>query len=171
MCVLCVLCVRRCSASPRACLFVTARRAPTVFCCGAPGRQHAAHLTSQTPPNLSLQPYFKSLYSSLRVGPPLYFVVERLNVSDGAGDANAVCSVSGCRKDSLTTRVRGAPPYCHVPPWFAVANVVPASCREGACLKKISNGPSMTNRSRTALSPETRFIASTRRQLAHPLHP
>ena len=56
-----------------------------------------------------MQAYFRDLYGNLRVGPPLYLVVRGLNVSGASGDADKVCSVAGCRRDSLGTRVRGAP--------------------------------------------------------------
>lgn len=68
-----------------------------------------------------LQGYYKSLYASLRVGPPLYFVVEGLDLSaapaaspngtggsGGGGGIDAVCSVAGCRPDSLGSRVARA---------------------------------------------------------------
>jgi hypothetical protein len=60
------------------------------------------------PPTQHSQAYYKDLYASLRVGPPLYFVVRGLNVSDGAGQLDKVCSISGCRKDSLPSRVSSA---------------------------------------------------------------
>lgn len=41
----------------------------------------------------------------LRVGPPLYLVVERTNVSARSDDVNKLCSVAGCRTDSLSVRV------------------------------------------------------------------
>ena len=36
-----------------------------------------------------------------RVGPPVMFVVQGLNVSEGAPDVGRVCSVAGCDPDSL----------------------------------------------------------------------
>jgi hypothetical protein len=96
-------------------LFLSAAAIPRL----APGLDQAVAL----PRDSYLQPYYREVQSTLRVGPPLYFVVEGLNVtapgggsgggsgSGGSGaDAlatglDAVCSVAGCRKDSLTSRV------------------------------------------------------------------
>lgn len=41
----------------------------------------------------------------LRVGPPLYLVVSGVNMSSAAPDVNKLCSVAGCRPDSLMVRV------------------------------------------------------------------
>lgn len=54
-----------------------------------------------------LQRYYSDVMSSLRVGPPLMLVVRGLNVSSDAPDVAAVCSVAGCRKDSLLSQVGG----------------------------------------------------------------
>lgn len=51
-----------------------------------------------------LQAYYSQLLSSLRVGPPLFFVVEDLQLSS---DVNKVCSVSGCSPDSMLSQVGG----------------------------------------------------------------
>ena len=40
----------------------------------------------------------------LRVGPPVYLVVEGLNLSRAAPDINNVCSVSGCDDNSLVNQ-------------------------------------------------------------------
>lgn len=63
-------------------------------------------LPTDPPPNP--QQYFKDLYATLRVGPPLYLVVRGLNLTAGALDANKVCSIAGCQKDSLLSRVSPA---------------------------------------------------------------
>jgi hypothetical protein len=51
--------------------------------------------------------YRRDLFSYLRVGPPLYLVVSGVNVSTAAPDVNKLCSVAGCRQDSLAVRVSG----------------------------------------------------------------
>ena len=53
-----------------------------------------------------LQPYYKDVYGYLRVGPPLLLVVKDLNMSRKSEDINAVCSIAGCRDDSLLNQVR-----------------------------------------------------------------
>lgn len=55
-----------------------------------------------------LQPYFRDVAQVLRVGPPLYFVVRNLNVSEGAPDVGRICSVAGCDPGSLVSRVADA---------------------------------------------------------------
>ena len=52
-----------------------------------------------------LQGYFDDLYDKLRVGPPLYFVVEDINVTRNSPDVDAICSVAGCDDDSFVNRV------------------------------------------------------------------
>ncbi len=54
-----------------------------------------------------LQPYYRDVIEGLRVGPPLFFVVSDINVTREAGDLDKVCSISGCRQDSLASRVSG----------------------------------------------------------------
>jgi Niemann-Pick C1 protein len=54
-----------------------------------------------------LQNYYRTVMDQLRVGPPLFLVVRGLNMDPAAADINTVCSISGCRKDSLLTRVSG----------------------------------------------------------------
>jgi len=56
-----------------------------------------------------LQPYFSDVASVLRVGPPLFLVVEDLNMSRSATDVNRICSVSGCDDRSLMNQVRVQP--------------------------------------------------------------
>ena len=53
-----------------------------------------------------LQPYYKDVYGYLRVGPPLLLVVKDLNMSRKSEDINAVCSIAGCRDDSLLNQVQ-----------------------------------------------------------------
>ncbi|KAF6262418.1 multidrug efflux transporter AcrB transmembrane domain-containing protein [Scenedesmus sp. NREL 46B-D3] len=55
-----------------------------------------------------MQQYYRDLFSYLRVGPPLYLVVSGVNVSAAAPDVNKLCSVAGCRQDSLAVRVSEA---------------------------------------------------------------
>lgn len=43
----------------------------------------------------------------MRVGPPLYIVVEGLNVSTASPHINAVCGVAGCNPNSLANQVWG----------------------------------------------------------------
>jgi len=49
----------------------------------------------------------RDLYTYLRVGPPLYMVVGPVSVAAESPDVNKLCSVAGCRTDSLAVRVRG----------------------------------------------------------------
>ena len=58
-----------------------------------------------------LQPYYADVYGQLRVGPPLLFVINRLNMSRGAADIDAVCSTSGCDDGSFLNQV--GPPCVH----------------------------------------------------------
>jgi Niemann-Pick C1 protein len=94
-----------------------------------PGLDQAVAL----PRDSYLQPYYRDLASSLRVGPPLYVVVEDLAVTSGGsggggdgggggggggsggaaaalprGNLDAVCGVAGCRRDSLAARIAAA---------------------------------------------------------------
>eukprot|EP00879_Flechtneria_rotunda_P012269 GHRR01012815.1.p1 GENE.GHRR01012815.1~~GHRR01012815.1.p1 ORF type:complete len:1130 (+),score=344.72 GHRR01012815.1:967-4356(+) len=55
-----------------------------------------------------LQTYYRDVMSYLRVGPPLFLVVEGVNVSAAAPDINKLCSVAGCNQDSLSVRVSEA---------------------------------------------------------------
>jgi len=55
-----------------------------------------------------LQSYFRDLASSIRVGPPLFFVVEGLNVSVSSPDVNSVCAIAGCAPNSLLSQVASA---------------------------------------------------------------
>jgi Niemann-Pick C1 protein len=52
-----------------------------------------------------LQTYYSTVMDQLRVGPPLFLVVRGLSMDPAAEDINTICSISGCRKDSLLTRV------------------------------------------------------------------
>ena len=52
-----------------------------------------------------LQPYFSDVSSVLRVGAPLFLVVEHLNMSRSATDVNRTCSVAGCDDRSLMNQV------------------------------------------------------------------
>lgn len=47
----------------------------------------------------------RDLYAYLRVGPPLYMVVGPVSVKADSPDVNKLCSVAGCRTDSLAVRV------------------------------------------------------------------
>ncbi|KAJ9512509.1 hypothetical protein QJQ45_018994, partial [Haematococcus lacustris] len=53
------------------------------------------------PSDSYLQPYFRDLAEVLRVGPPLFLVVEDLNLSRASPHINALCSTSGCDQDSM----------------------------------------------------------------------
>eukprot|EP00899_Mesostigma_viride_P026866 jgi/Mesvir1/7364/Mv19167-RA.1 len=57
------------------------------------------------PQDSYLQNYFKTISSQLRVGPPLFLMVSRLNVTT---DVNKVCSVGGCGPHSLLNEVAAA---------------------------------------------------------------
>ena len=46
--------------------------------------------------------------SCCRVGPPVMFVVQGLNVSEASPDVGSVCSVAGCDADSLLNQVAQA---------------------------------------------------------------
>lgn len=48
----------------------------------------------------------RDLASSIRVGPPLFFVVKDLNVSIDAPDVSSVCAISGCAPNSMLNQVR-----------------------------------------------------------------
>jgi hypothetical protein len=54
-----------------------------------------------------LQQYFADVEQYLRVGPPVMFVVQGLNLSRAVPDVARVCSVAGCDRDSLLNRVSG----------------------------------------------------------------
>ncbi|KAJ9512863.1 hypothetical protein QJQ45_029163, partial [Haematococcus lacustris] len=60
------------------------------------------------PSDSYLQPYFRDLAEVLRVGPPLFLVVEDLNLSRASPHVNALCSTSGCDQDSLLNQVAAA---------------------------------------------------------------
>jgi hypothetical protein len=47
----------------------------------------------------------RDLASSIRVGPPLFFVVRDLNVSVSSPDVASVCAISGCAPNSLLNQV------------------------------------------------------------------
>eukprot|EP00878_Enallax_costatus_P015127 GHUV01015839.1.p1 GENE.GHUV01015839.1~~GHUV01015839.1.p1 ORF type:complete len:1041 (+),score=174.75 GHUV01015839.1:474-3596(+) len=55
-----------------------------------------------------MQEYYSDLMKYLRVGPPLYLVVSDVNVANGTADVDKLCSVAGCRRDSLSVRVSDA---------------------------------------------------------------
>ena len=52
-----------------------------------------------------MQEYYSDLMKYLRVGPPLYLVVSDVHVANGTADVDKLCSVAGCRQDSLSVRV------------------------------------------------------------------
>ncbi|KAL4535608.1 hypothetical protein Ndes2526A_g06428 [Nannochloris sp. 'desiccata'] len=56
------------------------------------------------PQDSYLQKYFSDVTTLLRVGPPVSFVVENLNISDSR-EINKICSVAGCDDDSLLNRI------------------------------------------------------------------
>lgn len=60
------------------------------------------------PSDSYLQRYFSDIGSYLRVGPPLYLVVNGVNASAEAGQLDRLCSVAGCQHDSLTARIAQA---------------------------------------------------------------
>ncbi|KAL4457923.1 hypothetical protein ABPG75_012788 [Micractinium tetrahymenae] len=55
-----------------------------------------------------LQQYYDDVFASLRVGPPVMFVVEGLNVSEASPDVNRTCSVAGCDPGSLLNQISAA---------------------------------------------------------------
>ena len=57
------------------------------------------------PADSYLQGYYTDLADKLRVGPPLMFVVEDLNMSRDAGDVDGLCSVAGCNDQSFLNQV------------------------------------------------------------------
>lgn len=61
-------------------------------------------LSKHTPPHYT-KSQTRDLYTYLRVGPPLYMVVGPVSVAAGSADINKLCSVAGCRTDSLAVRV------------------------------------------------------------------
>ena len=60
------------------------------------------------PQDSHLQKYFGDVAELLRVGPPIIFVLQKMNVSESALDVPRVCSVAGCQDDSLLNRVSEA---------------------------------------------------------------
>ena len=58
------------------------------------------------PRDSHLQSYYSDIADKLRVGPPLMFVVEDLNMSRQAPDVDALCSVAGCQDQSFLNQVR-----------------------------------------------------------------
>lgn len=56
------------------------------------------------PQDSYLQNYFSDLKTFIRVGPPVSFVVENLNISNSR-EINKICSVAGCDDDSLLNRI------------------------------------------------------------------
>lgn len=52
-----------------------------------------------------LQKYFQDIGQYLRVGPPLFLVVNNINVTEGSGQVDQLCSISGCKPDSLANRI------------------------------------------------------------------
>jgi hypothetical protein len=58
----------------------------------------------------------------------LYLVVSGVNVSTAAPDINKLCSVAGCRQDSLAVRVSGC--FCLLPlPEHSDAQMAGGFCR------------------------------------------
>lgn len=58
------------------------------------------------PQDSYLQPYFRDLYTTLRVGPPAYFVVKDTNMNYSVPeDLNKICSFSHCSRKSLVSEV------------------------------------------------------------------
>ncbi|XP_024537549.1 NPC intracellular cholesterol transporter 1 isoform X1 [Selaginella moellendorffii] len=55
-----------------------------------------------------LQGYFNNVTSHLRIGPPLYFVVQDYNYSAQSNQTNKLCSISHCHPDSLLNEVSRA---------------------------------------------------------------
>ncbi|KAI3436838.1 hypothetical protein D9Q98_006248 [Chlorella vulgaris] len=60
------------------------------------------------PQDSYLQAYYADVFDSLRVGPPVMFVVGGLNVSAASPHVSRVCSVAGCDPDSLLNQVAAA---------------------------------------------------------------
>lgn len=79
-----------------------------------------------------------------RVGPPVYFVVENMNVSAASSDVAAICGSAGCKDDSLVNVVSQAarhpaetyiasPAASWIDDFFAwVQPELPNCCREHA---------------------------------------
>ncbi|GAQ79217.1 putative Niemann-Pick C type protein [Klebsormidium nitens] len=55
-----------------------------------------------------LQGYFSNITEYLRVGPPMFLIVEDYNFSTASNQTNRLCSVSGCDADSLLNEVTRA---------------------------------------------------------------
>jgi hypothetical protein len=95
---------------------------------------HATH-SVHPPPQIML---CRDLYAYLRVGPPLYMVVGPVSVAAGSPDINKLCSIAGCRTDSLAVRVSGASAhhcsYCavHIVPRVYISQA--ATCMSPAAL-------------------------------------
>ena len=71
-----------------------------------PSSRRGLEQETALPRDSYLQPYYKDVYGYLRVGPPLLLVVKDLNMSRKSKDINAVCSIAGCRDNSLLNQVR-----------------------------------------------------------------
>ncbi|KAL0361852.1 UNVERIFIED_CONTAM: NPC intracellular cholesterol transporter 1 [Sesamum radiatum] len=55
-----------------------------------------------------LQGYFNNLTEYLRIGPPLYFVVQNYNFSSESRQTNQLCSISQCDSNSLLNEIARA---------------------------------------------------------------
>ncbi|XP_051139854.1 uncharacterized protein LOC127257464 [Andrographis paniculata] len=60
------------------------------------------------PRNSYLQGYFKNISEYLRIGPPLYFVVQNYNYSSESPQTNQLCSISRCDSNSLLNEIARA---------------------------------------------------------------
>lgn len=57
------------------------------------------------PADSYLQQYFSDGMPLMRIGAPVFFVVEDLNVSNDSEDIKKVCATTGCRPDSLVSQI------------------------------------------------------------------
>lgn len=76
------------------------RWCPLRPCAVLPRWGHRRSVLLHPPESAALPPPCPTLPGP-RVGPPVMFVVEGLNVSEASGDVNRTCSVAGCDPDSL----------------------------------------------------------------------
>ncbi|PRW56197.1 Niemann-Pick C1 [Chlorella sorokiniana] len=77
-------------------------------CACLPRLERGLEQSVALPRDSYLQHYYDDVFASLRVGPPVMFVVQDLNVSEAAPDVSRVCSVAGCDPDSLLNQIAAA---------------------------------------------------------------
>lgn len=64
--------------------------------------------TIALPKDSYLQDYFNDLASQLRVGPPVYFVVENMDLHPTSKDVNKTCATAGCDPNSMLNQIQRA---------------------------------------------------------------